>query len=386
MNIYTENSDAVLHETSVDFVLRPCPKEIHVVQYDQSLPVVKVKLFSNGKPYVLPANALVNIRVGKNDRTFVFQPVLGCSEDRTIVYFDVTYQMTSIPGKIGPVLEVLLSNDIPVGTQITVWNSTTKYHIDNVVYFRNKYYKCLTENVIGVKPSEATSDWRELSVRLANSSAIPFVIDRNPLQDYYPESNVERPITLIGNTSNQESTPVQEITVADLGNAIIHKTSIDFTLRPCSSEIHLVQYDNSLPVVEVKLYVDGEPYIIPENAAINIRVGKNDGTFVYEPVLGCNEARDTVYFKISYQMSVRQGRIGPVLEIIVKEGTETKVANSSQIPFVIDKNPIQDSDVESQIDFPILYELQAEVADHEERIQNLEEGGSAIEIVDLTSL
>ena len=34
MNIYEEKQTDIIHETSVDFVLRPCTKEIHIVQYD----------------------------------------------------------------------------------------------------------------------------------------------------------------------------------------------------------------------------------------------------------------------------------------------------------------------------------------------------------------
>lgn len=59
MNIYpeTDNDKVIMHKTSVDFILRPCSKEIHIVQYDKTLPVIKVLLFKNNERYVLPDGA-----------------------------------------------------------------------------------------------------------------------------------------------------------------------------------------------------------------------------------------------------------------------------------------------------------------------------------------
>ena len=72
MNTYVENINDIIHETSVDFVTRPCSREIHIVQYDKGLPVIKVNLFREGKPYQLPNSALVHVRLGKLDNTFVY--------------------------------------------------------------------------------------------------------------------------------------------------------------------------------------------------------------------------------------------------------------------------------------------------------------------------
>lgn len=151
-------------------------------------------------------------------------------------------------------------------------------------------------------------------------------------------------------------------------NDIIHETSVDFVLRPCSKEIHIVQYDKSLPIIKVELFKNGERYALPENAAVNVRVGKLDYTFVYESILGTNEERTVIYFEVSEQMALIPGRIWPVIEVI--EGS--KVACSSPLYFIIDKNPIQEGQIESHSDFPIIYELQGTVADHETRITALE--------------
>ena len=151
-------------------------------------------------------------------------------------------------------------------------------------------------------------------------------------------------------------------------NDIIHETSVDFVLRPCAKEVHIVQYDKSLPIVKVELFRNGERYVLPENAAVNVRVGKLDHTFVYDSILGTNEERNIVYFEISEQMATIPGRIWPVLEVI----ENSKVACSSPIHLIIERNPIQEGQIESHDDFPIIYELQGTVADHESRISALE--------------
>lgn len=161
-------------------------------------------------------------------------------------------------------------------------------------------------------------------------------------------------------------------------NDIIHETSVDFVLRPCAKEIHIVQYDKSLPVIKVDLFRNGEKYIIPDEAAINIRFGKLDHTFVMKPVLGCNEEKTAVYFEVDEQMTVIAGRVSPVLEMIIG----SNIAYSSPIGFVIDKNPVQMSDVESAtVVYPIIYELIGTVAQFESRISALES-----QLIDLSSL
>lgn len=155
---------------------------------------------------------------------------------------------------------------------------------------------------------------------------------------------------------------------------IIHETSVDFVLRPCVKEVHIVQYDKSLPIVKIELFKNGERYILPEDCDVRVRFGKFDHTFVYTHVLGCNEERNAVYFRVEIEMTVFAGRMSPVLELIYP--IEDRFACSSPIPFVILKNPIQNEDIESSTYAPIFIELQSQVADHEARITNLEEGGS----------
>ena len=96
ISTYTPLPDRIIHNTEVDFQTRTqLGMTVHLVQYDKSLPIVAVALYSNGQPYQIPTGAEMNVRVGKRDGTKVYNPVLGCNINRTICYFEVTQQMTS---------------------------------------------------------------------------------------------------------------------------------------------------------------------------------------------------------------------------------------------------------------------------------------------------
>lgn len=145
-------------------------------------------------------------------------------------------------------------------------------------------------------------------------------------------------------------------------NDIIHETSVDFVIRPCSREIHIVQYDKELPVIKVNLFREGQPYQLPNSALVHVRLGKLDNTFVYTNILGMNEDRTIAYFEVTEQMAMISGRVSPVIEVVY----QGKVACSSPIPFVISKNPVQEGQIESHDEFPIIYQLESDVEEHNE--------------------
>ena len=133
---------------------------------------------------------------------------------------------------------------------------------------------------------------------------------------------------------------------------ILHTTYADFVTRQIGRTVHIVQYDDGLPILEVKLFADGQPYRIPENAVVNIKLGKSDGKFVYNPALGCNSERCVVYFEITYQMAVLAGNVNPLIEVVIND----TVAASSPVCIVIDRNPIQREDIESTSEWKMIYE------------------------------
>lgn len=133
---------------------------------------------------------------------------------------------------------------------------------------------------------------------------------------------------------------------------IIHNTGVDFTTRSCTDEVHIVQYDNTQPIVAVRLFKDGEIYSLPKGYEANLRFGKKDKTFIYKPVIGSNYDRTIVYFSVDEQMSLLPGDVYPIIELTYGGA----VVGSSPIIFIIDKNPIQIGDIESKSDYPAIVE------------------------------
>ena len=151
---------------------------------------------------------------------------------------------------------------------------------------------------------------------------------------------------------------------------IVHNTSVDLITRWSTREVHIVQYDNSQPIVAVELFKNSERFVLPDGYEANLRFGKKDRTFIYKPVLGCNQGRDTVYFAVDEQMSMFYGKVNPIIELTYNGA----VVGSSSIPFVIDRNPIQIGDVESKTDYPAIVErisaAEAAVADAKKAVNS----------------
>lgn len=143
-------------------------------------------------------------------------------------------------------------------------------------------------------------------------------------------------------------------TYTPLPDRIIHDTEVDFKARTqLGTTVHLMQYDKSLPIVAVALYSNGQPYQIPTGAEMNVRVGKSDGTKVYNPVLGCNANRTICYFEVTQQMTSAYGPTLAILEVIV----DSAIAGSSYIPLDIAKNPAQDEAILSSNEYKAMNEL-----------------------------
>lgn len=137
MGVSNYTPTGISHATSVDFSKRSVNQPVHIVQYDRSLPILAVSLYNNGQLYRLSESMEVSIRLGKPDRTFVCNKALGCDSTRTIVYFEITQQMSLFDGEYYPVIEIMDGE------------------------------------------------------KIANSSTIYLVVDRNPVQHDYIESTVE---------------------------------------------------------------------------------------------------------------------------------------------------------------------------------------------------
>ena len=163
--------------------------------------------------------------------------------------------------------------------------------------------------------------------------------------------------------------------------ALIKATRADFDRRDVVQPVHLVQYDDTLPVLAVALYKGGQPWTLPTGADVNLRMDKKDGHYVYNPALGVSSDRATVYLAVTAQMTTGYGTFAPVVEVLAGGG----VAGMAALRLEIDQNPVQEGIIESTDEYKTVQALAAEVAaaakivrDNEAGIQDVHEHIEAI--------
>lgn len=140
--------------------------------------------------------------------------------------------------------------------------------------------------------------------------------------------------------------------------ALIKATRADFDRRDVVQPVHLVQYDDTLPVLAVTLYKGGQPWTLPTGADVNLRMDKKDGHYVYNPALGVSSDRSTVYMAVTAQMTTGYGTFSPMVEVLAGGG----VAGMAALRLDIDKNPVQYGMLESTDEYKSVQVLAAEVA------------------------
>lgn len=163
--------------------------------------------------------------------------------------------------------------------------------------------------------------------------------------------------------------------------ALIKATRADFDRRDVVQPVHLVQYDDTLPVLAVALYKGGQPWALPTGADVNLRMDKKDGHYVYNPALGVSSDRAIVYLAVTAQMTTGYGTFAPVVEVLAGGG----VTGMAALRLEIDRNPVQDGMLESTDEYKTVQVLAAEVAanakivrDNEAGIQDVHENIEAI--------
>ena len=129
------------------------------------------------------------------------------------------------------------------------------------------------------------------------------------------------------------------------------------TERGIAAPVPLVQYDDTLPILAVALRLNGQPYTVPEGAAVNVRMDKRDGHYVYIPALGVSEDRHTAYIGVTLQMTTGAGEYWPILELVV----DGDVAGTSVLPLQIAENPVPEDAVSSTDEFKTIQELVGQV-------------------------
>ena len=140
--------------------------------------------------------------------------------------------------------------------------------------------------------------------------------------------------------------------------AQIKNCTADFDLRRAPVPINLVQFDKTIPILAVALYKGGTAYKLPDEAEANVRMGKRNNLYVYNPVLGCNEGRTLVYVAVTPQMTTQDGVFYPILEVLADGG----VAGTSPLQLVIQHNPVQEDDLEDTSEAQTLADLVGQAA------------------------
>lgn len=125
--------------------------------------------------------------------------------------------------------------------------------------------------------------------------------------------------------------------------AILHNATLFLDDRDIPSVVHLVQYDNGLQIIAATLKSGSQPYAVPENFSVRIRVGKPDGRKVYRDASGFSGDRTTVYFQTSEQMTAAEGYANAIVELANMD----TVVGTAKMVLVIDKNPVSREDIQS---------------------------------------
>lgn len=142
--------------------------------------------------------------------------------------------------------------------------------------------------------------------------------------------------------------------------------------------VRLVQYDQRLPVLALRLLHGGKTYALPSGAAANIRVGKNDGHCVYNPAWGVSTDRTTVYVEITAQMTACAGIQMASLEIVA----DGDVKGTPPLKLDVARNPVQADAYESSDEYKSIYELGQQVVEAGERAKVVQDNLGAIKNID----
>ena len=166
--------------------------------------------------------------------------------------------------------------------------------------------------------------------------------------------------------------------------SIQHSAQVSLTARSPASVVHLVQYDTTMPIIAVALTANGQPYTVPSGAAVNVRLAKPDGTYVYNPAYGLSANSQTVYIAVTVQMTACSGRLAPVIEVVIDGG----VAATGFFILNIDPNPIPEDAIESTDEYQTIQQLAAQVTqaaqvitDNMEGIQYVQQNSAALTAV-----
>ena len=139
-------------------------------------------------------------------------------------------------------------------------------------------------------------------------------------------------------------------------NDLIYNTVVTMGSYSSPQPVVIKQYD-SLPIIAAKMRKDGNDYQVPDGAAVNIRLHKRSGTFIYSSVKGISQDRKMAYIQLTSNMTAVYGRTMPCLEIVVNGS----VACTGDMVWDIQRNPVQEDDVKDTSEGQYIQEMAAQV-------------------------
>lgn len=134
--------------------------------------------------------------------------------------------------------------------------------------------------------------------------------------------------------------------------------------------IHLVQYDDTIPVAQFDLMDNGQPFELPTGATVSVRMRKPDGFGVDNAALEASGS--TVLIAFTEQMCAAAGK--GWINIEINDGTGVKYTQPVMV--IISENAVTDKTIESSSEFSELDKLIDETEEYLNNPPKIGENGN----------
>ena len=134
--------------------------------------------------------------------------------------------------------------------------------------------------------------------------------------------------------------------------------------------IHLVQYDDTIPVAQFDLMDNGQPFELPAGATVSVRMRKPDGFGVDNAALEVSGS--TVLIAFTEQMCAAAGR--GWINVEINDGTGVKYTQPVMV--IISENAVTDKTIESSSEFSELDKLIDETEEYLNNPPKIGENGN----------
>lgn len=134
--------------------------------------------------------------------------------------------------------------------------------------------------------------------------------------------------------------------------------------------IHLVQYDDTIPVAQFDLMDNGQPFELPAGATVSVRMRKPDGFGVDNAALEASGS--TVLIAFTEQMCAAAGK--GWINIEINDGTGVKYTQPVMV--IISENAVTDKTIESSSEFSELDKLIDETEEYLNNPPKIGENGN----------